>query len=487
MVVVGLQSGEPGSLDPALNAGGASQGAVEQSICQMLYTTASNHGTLELDPVLATGAPAVSPDKLSYTVQLRQGVDFNDGTPFNAQAVVDSYQRYVSLRGTAYFPEVAGVTATGSYTVVYHLTQPDAAFPGNMYVFSPTAVAREGATFGNDPVCVGPFMLDSWVAGGNITVVKSPYYYKRGAVYLDKIVYEPIPDAAAATEALEAGDIEVLPNVLPSLLPSVEQNPGLRVVESPSLAWNGIAINMGNKSGIGNLPYKNVGTPLAQSPKLRQAFEEAINRNELNKVVFGGLYQPTCTIVPPANTEWYPATSVPCTPYNPAQARKLVAESGFPHPTVHYLCFGNTVQLLFAQFIQAEEAAVGINVVIDAPEIGTYDALAQSGSFDTAAESSGSHDADPNSNFFSRFTTTGSANVGGYSNPRVDYVLSEALKATSFKARAIYYHVAQEIISADRPVIVVYNPVSIGAYSTSLIGVTSTVSGGLNLVNAQYK
>ena len=57
----------------------------------------------------------------------------------------------------------------------------------------------------------------------------------------------------------------------------------------PQLGWRGIVINIGNKNGVGNLPYANVGTPLASSAKLRQAFEEAIDRNTLNKVVFGGL------------------------------------------------------------------------------------------------------------------------------------------------------------------------------------------------------
>jgi peptide/nickel transport system substrate-binding protein len=74
-----------------------------------------------------------------------------------------------------------------------------------------------------------------------------------------------------------------------------------------------------------------VGTPLAQSPQLRQAFEEAIDRQTLNKVVFGGLYLPSCTVIPPANTVWFNLVRVPCTPYDPADARKLVAASGIPN------------------------------------------------------------------------------------------------------------------------------------------------------------
>ena len=63
-------------------------------------------------------------------------------------------------------------------------------------------------TSGPTPVCVGPFMFDHRVVGDNVTVIKSPYYYDQKDVYLDKIVYKPMPDAAAAAAALKAGDIQ---------------------------------------------------------------------------------------------------------------------------------------------------------------------------------------------------------------------------------------------------------------------------------------
>ena len=192
-----------------------------------------------------------------------------------------------------------------------------------------------------------------------------------------------MPDAAAAAAALEAGDIQALDNVSTTELAAVRQDSGLRVIQAPQLGWQGIFINIGNKNGVGNLPYTPVGTPLASSAKLRQAFEEAIDRNTLNKVVFGGLVQVSCTPIPPANTAWYDATKVPCTPYDPKDAKKLVAASGFPNPTVHLLTANTTDRLRLAQFIQAQEAAVGINVVIDSADSATVTARAVSGNFDT--------------------------------------------------------------------------------------------------------
>src|SRR5262249_25619015 len=137
---------------------------------------------LRLAPVLAAALPVLSKDKLSYTIQLQQGVLFNDGTPFNAQAVVASYQRYTTTPGSVRasdFASVASVTATGPYTVVYHLKARDSTFTGNMYILSPTQLAKLGDDFGSKPVCVGPFMFDHRVVGDNITVIKSPYYYDQ--------------------------------------------------------------------------------------------------------------------------------------------------------------------------------------------------------------------------------------------------------------------------------------------------------------------
>ena len=69
-------------------------------------------------------------------------------------------------------------------------------------MLSPTALATEGANFSSDPVCVGPFMFNHRLVGDNITLVKSPYHYDSRDVYLDKIVFKPEPDAAAAVAAL---------------------------------------------------------------------------------------------------------------------------------------------------------------------------------------------------------------------------------------------------------------------------------------------
>ena len=485
VLTVGLSGGDPDSLDPTIGRLPSAL-VIFPALCQRLYTFDAEQRKA---PWLAASLPAISKDRLTYTVELRQGVRFNDGTPFNAQAVVSSVQRFVNYPGSARatdYVDLDSVTASGSYTVVFHLKQRDATFAANAYVLSPTAVAAQGAGFSTSPVCVGPFMFDHRVVGDNVTLIKSPYYYDRGNVFLDKVVFKPMTDPAAATAALESGDIQALDNVSSTALDGVKQAAGLRVISSPQLGWQGIEINIGNKNGIGN-PYTNVGTPLAQSQKLRQAFEEAIDRNAMNKVVFGGLMQATCTPISPVNRAWFPATKVSCTTYDPSDAKKLVAASGLSNPTVHLSTSNASDRLRLAQFIQAEEAAVGIKVVIDAFDAATSNALGQSGNFDARLGSNVTSNPEPSLGIVMYLTTSGSQNYSGYSNSRLDYVLTNGFKAIDPKARSVNYRVAQQIIAADRPIIFLYSQVTFAAFSASVAGVQLGSTGLIRVENARYR
>jgi len=192
--------------------------------------------------------------------------------------------------------------------------------------------------------------------------------------------------------------------------------------------------------------------------------------------------QPSCTPIPPSNTIWFDTTTVPCTPYNPKDARKLVAASGIPNPTVHLLGAALT-----GQFIQAQEAAVGINVILDTADDATIAAWRTSGNFDTLLFGRSPGVADPNDMISPFFASSGAQNWGGYSNPRLDLILANGLKATSIQARSTLYHAAQQIIENDRPVIVLYNVTTIAAISTNVTGIEITPSGAVTLANARFK
>jgi peptide/nickel transport system substrate-binding protein len=161
---------------------------------------------------------------------------------------------------------------------------------------SPKALNQLGANFASNPVCVGPFMFKERAAGDHITLVKSPHYYAKNKVHLDQIVFRIMNDPAARAANLRAHDVDAA-LIAPTELQSIKQDASLRMIKSVSIGYQGLTINLGNKSGIGKA-YENVGTPLARSADLRQAFELAIDRNLMNRVVFGGVHKPSCSPFP---------------------------------------------------------------------------------------------------------------------------------------------------------------------------------------------
>jgi peptide/nickel transport system substrate-binding protein len=333
---------------------------------------------------------------------------------------------------------------------------------------SAAQLAQIGSNINTAPVCVGPFMIQSEVSGQSVTLVRSPYYYDKQDVHLDKIViqYESSDHAAAA--ALETGDIQALDQVPSEELKNVEDN-GFRVIGSLAFGGWRLGINLGNVNGALS-PYSNTGTPIASSPQLRQAFEMAIDRKTLNRVVFRGTNVPGCTPLSPAAGEWYDAT-IQCTPYDPVQARKLVQQSGISNPTIQMLVGSDTQSALLGQFLQSEEQAIGINLVLTSLDPVTLNSRANAGNYQTFLVFAAQVKADPDW-IYAQFLdgTGGLANLYGYANPSFVLDLYNSRTAVSEQARQTLYHDAQEHILADRRMIYLVHILNRAAVSSLRCG-----------------
>src|SRR5437764_11462631 len=247
-ITVGMTAGEPDALDPTL-ARTFSGREVFLTFCEKLYDL---NAKAQIVPQLAAALPTISKDKLTVTIKLRKGIKFNDGTPFNAAAVVKTLQRDQTLKGSTRASEISpidNVTARGGYTVVIHLKQPYSPLTAQFadrsgMILSPAQLDKLGDKFATNPICVGAFMYDNRVAGDSITVVKSPYYYNKKNVHLSKIVFKVENDAAAAAAALKAGDLQALDGTDSTQLQSIVHTPTLHVIKQTSLGYQGITLNI---------------------------------------------------------------------------------------------------------------------------------------------------------------------------------------------------------------------------------------------------
>ncbi|HZT14388.1 MAG TPA: ABC transporter substrate-binding protein [Gaiellaceae bacterium] len=487
-LTIGLAE-EPDALDPTLARTFVGR-MVFLATCEKLYDLDSH---LNIVPQLAASLPTVSKDKLTYTIKLRSGIKFNDGTPFNAAAVKESLERDLTLKGSVRASEISpikSVSTQGSNTVVLHLSSPYSPLTAQLadrsgMVMSPKALAAEGTNFAQHPVCVGPFMFKDRVAGDHITLVKSPYYYAKNKVHFASIVYKIMTDPSARTQALKAGDIQVEDRIQATDVPSIQKDKNFQTIKSVTIGYQGLTLNIGNKSGVGK-PYSNVGTPIAKSRDVRAAFEDALDRTTINKVVFGGLNQPGCFPIAPSSA-WFSAVTkgLPCNLHaNDAAAKQLIKASGIPTPITVHLLLGGTdpVNARLGQVIQAMEKQVGINVSIEATDFTTSLNRGTSGQFDTYAVG-WSGRVDPDGNIYSFVATPGTLNYSGYSNPRLDYILNGARKSLTTKSRDTLYHAALQVISTDKPLIYLYYPVDYFGVSKKVTGVQAYGDG---LIRAQF-
>jgi peptide/nickel transport system substrate-binding protein len=475
---------DPDALDPTLARTFVGR-IVFLAICEKLYDLNSK---LQIVPQLAASLPKVSQDKRTVTIKLKKGIKFNDGTPFNAQAVKISLDRHKSLTGSRRASELAPVTsvdAVNPTTVAIHLSEPFAPLTAQLadrsgMIMSPGQLDKLGTKFASNPVCVGPYQFAERVPLDHITVKKSPFYYAKKKVHFDKIVFRTINQPTAAAQALKAGDIDVLDRIGPNELSGIKSDKSLHVVQATSIGYQGITINIGNKNGLGKLPYQNTGTAIASKPQLRAAFEDALDRTLFNKIAFRGLVSPACGPISPQSPFF---DRLPCNLHrNLARAKREVKASGVSNPTVKLMINNDSDDARQGAFIQSQEEDAGIRVVLQPTEFVASLNKEDKGDFE-AFLIGWSGRVDPDGNIYQFNATKGSLNDSGYSNPRVDVILNNARHAATMKARKTLYRAAIRILRQDRPIIYLYHDIIRD-------GVTNKVTGvkvfGDGLVRAEF-
>ncbi len=297
---------DPDQLDPTTSSTFVSR-IVFVDMCEKLYDVGPK---LNVVPQLATALPQFSADRKTLTIPLRRGVRFNDGTPFNAQAVKTTLDRYRTLKTSSRAGDLASVKfveVVNAATVHLHLSKPSAPLLSLLadragMILSPTQLHKLGARFATDPVCVGAFKYTDRVAGDHITLDKSPYYYDRDKVKLRRIIFRIITEGPVRASNLRSGDVDVAERLEPFDVVSIKGDPSIKLQDTPSIGYQGITINTGNTAGTGK-PFQpgKIKTPLGQHAALREAFGAALDRNVINKVVFYGQVVPDCGPISPAS------------------------------------------------------------------------------------------------------------------------------------------------------------------------------------------
>jgi len=323
-VLVYARGADSLSLDPALIDDGESAKVIE-NIYDTLVTF--EPGTTKIKPALATDWK-ISDDGLVYTFYLRKGVKFHDGTPFNADAVVASIGRQVGQNATADMPyasftfgDVDKVEKVDDYTVKITLKEPNAPFLLNLAmgpaapIVSPTALKKYGADFGHHPVGTGPFIFEKWDPDQQIVLKANPNYW-GGKPKVDEVIFKVTKDNTVRAQELLAGSVDIIDGIDPADVDSLKNSPDINFLSGPGMNINYLAFR--------------VDRPPFDNPKVRQAVSMAIDRQAIVDSLYKGIAVVANGPLPPGMLGYDP--NLKPYEYNPAEAKKLLAEAGYKVP-----------------------------------------------------------------------------------------------------------------------------------------------------------
>ncbi|MGH3665555.1 MAG: ABC transporter substrate-binding protein [Egibacteraceae bacterium] len=479
-------SADPVVLDGFLVSDGESLRAIDQMF-EGLVTL--EPGGTEVAPGLATEWES-SGNGREWTFQLREGVTFHDGEPFNAEAVCANFERWYNSSGSFQNPNATyywqtvfggfaevepeyedsvpsdslyeGCEATGESEVVISLTKPSAAFLAAMaltnFTFaSPAALEEFGAdegevddegifrptgTYGTEhPTGTGPFMFESWTRGDRLTMVRNPDYWGDAPGNIGTLIFRPIADNAARLQALQTGEIQGYDLVEPQDFETIQSDENLQLLERP--AFN-----------VGYIGFAQQNEPL-QDKAVREAVAHAINRQEIVEAFYAGQGEVAHEFMPPELFGY--AEDVTKYDYDPDRAEQLLTDAGFELPVEIDFAFPTEVSRPYMPDPQAnfeamvadleeccftveEKSAIWSPDYLDNQSNGRYGMylLGWTGDFGDPDHFIGTFFQDPQ-------------DAWGFENAEIHEILDEAEAETDEQQRIELYEEANRLIMAFLP------------------------------------
>jgi len=320
---------------------------------------------MKMVPVLAEGYE-VSKDGLAYTIKLRKGIKFHDGTDFKADAVKVNLDRVTNpenklKRYGLYNNNIAKVEVVDDYTARITLKTPFSPFIAQLahpstVMISPAALKQYGnKDIAFHPVGTGPFKFVEWKSTDYLKVAKFDGYWRKGYPKVDTITWKPVVDNNSRAALMQTGEAHFTFPVPYEVAEVLKQKPDLEVVAAPSIVLRYLAMNTLQK------PFDNV--------KVRQAINYAINKEALAKVAFNGYAFPAEGVAP-QGVEY--AVKMAPWPYDVAKAKQLLTEAGYPNgfETELWSGYNHTTAQKVTQFIQQQLQQIGIRTKITLLEAG---------------------------------------------------------------------------------------------------------------------
>jgi peptide/nickel transport system substrate-binding protein len=474
---IGLND-DPDALDPTISRAYTGR-LVFAALCDKLFDVTPD---LKIVPQLATGYEWAA-DRKSIVLKLRPGVRFQDGEPFNAEAVKFNIERHLTTSGSfrkSEIGQIQSVDVVNDLTVRLNLSQPLVPLLAALtdragMMVSPKAAKALGDKLGTQPVCAGPYKFVQRVAQGKIVLEKVADYWDKGSFAIDRVEFVPITDSSSRLASLRSGDLQMIERVSPTDLAEIRGDSKLKVTGVPELGYQMIPLNVAN--GPKSKALSDV--------RVRQALDLAIDRETLVKTVFGGEYIAGNQFISPSSP--YYDKKTPVAKRDLARARQLLKEAGQPNFTFTLVVPPERDRQEASLILQAMWAEAGITANLQTQENVTMLQSGRKGDFE-AYFTFWSGRPDPDGNVYSFATCKGAQNDQHYCNADVDALLTKARQVAEPAERKKLYDQATEIMAREVPRLILWHRRVFTGFSTRVQGFTPYPDGiirfrGLKLTN----
>ncbi|MEG1041212.1 MAG: ABC transporter substrate-binding protein [Pseudomonas sp.] len=469
--LVFCSEGSPGGFDTAQYTSATDNDAAEPIYNRLVEF---ERGATAVKPALATRWE-VSPDGLTYTFHLREGVKFHSNktfTPsrdFNADDVLFTFNRMLDRQhpfrkayptefpyfvGMSLDKNIARVEKTAPMTVVFTLNSIDAAFVQNLAMSFASILSAEYAhhlmvsgrpsDINQQPIGTGPFVFQRYQKDSQIRYRGNKNYWDPSQVKLEQLIFSINTDPSVRIQKLRKNECQVTVNPRPADLDALKNDAKLQVIEKPGFNLGYIAYNVQHK------PFDQL--------QVRQAMDMAVNKSAIVQAVYQHAGQLAVGSMPP--TQWSYDDSIKDAAYNPEKARELLKAAGVKEGTEITL-WAMPVQRpynpnakLMAEMLQADWGKIGFKVKIVSYEWGEYLKRTKDGEHDISLIGWTGDNGDPDNWLGTLYScdAIGSNNYSMWCDPQYDALVKRAKTITDREQRSVIYQQAQQLLKQQVPI-----------------------------------
>lgn len=431
----------------------------------------------QLQPRPGLAASWHATDSLEWTFKLRAGVRFHDGSPFTADDVLFSFERAPNVPNSPssfalYLKDIASVSAPDPQTLVIRTHRPAPLLPTELASIAIVS-RRHGATAttpdyasGRAMIGTGPFRYISGRTGEKHQLSRNDDYWGQPP-HWRQVAARIIANPPSRVAALLAGDVDLIANVPPNDVARLARDGRFRLWRTGSNRIVFVSLDVGNERPLAGFATDTAGRPLERNPMLdarvRKALSLALNRQAIVDQVLEGEGVATNQIVPHGFLGH--VASLPPEPHDPATARRLLAEAGYPAGLSIVLHASTDRIPSAAKVVQAVGqmwARIGVVTRVELMPHQTYITRANRGEFAHMLHSWGNSTGEAYFSLAGIAMTrdlaagTGTSNRGRYSNPEVDRLAEEAARTVDRDRRRTLLERAIAIVAEDRAILPLY-------------------------------